>query len=95
MECSPAPLVVKDGFAVLKRDGGQQFSFPLPSRIKWEGKVVVHLPQRCRRGCRNLFLVLCNRRGRMGEKLHNPLTTVRTKLSPSQHAGAGEPQSEP
>lgn len=74
VECSPAPLVVKDGFAVLKRDGGQQFSFPLPSRIKWEGKVVVHLPQRCRRGCRNLFLVLCNRRGRMGKKLHNPLT---------------------
>lgn len=83
MECSLALLVVKDGFAVLERDGGQQFLFPLLSRMKWEGWVVVH--QRCRRGCRRLFLVLCYRCGSMGEKLHDyTLNMVRAKLTPSQ-----------
>lgn len=63
VKCSLELFVVKDVFAVLKRDGGQQFLFPLPSRIKWEGEVVVHLPQRCRRGCRSLFFSLCYRHG--------------------------------
>lgn len=35
---------------------GINFLFPLPSRIKWEGEVVVHLPQRCRRGSEVSFL---------------------------------------
>lgn len=56
MECSLGLLVVKDGFAVLERDGGHQFLFPLPSGIKWEGEVVVHLPPRCRRGSEVSFL---------------------------------------
>lgn len=51
--------------------------------MKWEGGVVVH--QRCRRGCRRLFLVLCYRCGSMGEKLHDyTLNMVRAKLTPSQ-----------